>query len=125
MGIGSLTQLAVGDYVVHVTHGVGRYVGLTKLTLKGVPGDFVLVEYSGTDKLYLPVYRLGEIERYVSAEAKPPKLDKMGGSTFATKTARVKAEVRQIAEELLQIYAQRESMEGHAYPRRGRDAGVL
>ncbi|MCA9707212.1 MAG: transcription-repair coupling factor [Myxococcales bacterium] len=117
-GLGSLAQLAVGDYVVHVTHGVGRYTGLTKLQLGGVPGDFVQVEYAGADKLYLPVYRLGEIERYVSAEAKAPRLDKMGGSSFETKKAKVKAEVRQMAEELLQIYAQREALDGHAYPER-------
>lgn len=115
-GLSGLGQLTVGDYVVHVTHGVGRYVGLATLELGGAPGDYVLVEYSGTDRLYLPVVRLGEIERYVSAEAKPPKLDKMGGTTFATKTARVQAEVRQIAEELLQIYAQREALGGHAHP---------
>lgn len=115
MGVGSLSQLREGDFVVHVVHGVGRYVGLCKLNLRGIPGDFVLIEYAGKDRLYLPVYRLGEIERYVSADAKPPKLDKMGGVTFASKTAKVKAEVRQIAEELLQIYAQREAMEGHAY----------
>ncbi len=115
-GLGSLTQLQEGDYVVHVVHGVGRYTGLTKLSMGGVPADFVLVEYHGKDKLYLPVYRLSEIDRYVSADAKPPKLDKMGGTTFATKTAKVKAEVRQIAEELLQIYAQREALQGHAYP---------
>ncbi len=118
-GLGSLTQLREGDFVVHVTHGVGRYTGLTKLSLRGVPADFVLVEYAGKDKLYLPVHRLSEIDRYVSAEAKPPKLDKMGGSTFATKTAKVKAEIRQIAEELLQIYAQREALAGHAYPEQG------
>jgi len=119
VGVGNLSQLQIGDFVVHVTHGVGRYSGLSKLTLKGVPGDFVLIEYAGADKLYLPVYRLGEIERYVSADAKPPKLDKMGGSTFASKAAKVKAEVRQIAEELLQIYAQREALEGFAYPEGG------
>ena len=115
-GLGSLTQLQENDYVVHVIHGVGRYTGLTKLAMGGVPADFVLIEYAGKDKLYLPVYRLSEIDRYVSADAKPPKLDKMGGSTFSTKTAKVKAEVRQIAEELLQIYAQREALQGHAYP---------
>jgi transcription-repair coupling factor (superfamily II helicase) len=119
VGVGSLTQLSVGDYVVHVLHGVGRYAGLVKLTLEGIPGDFVQLEYAGTDRLYLPVYRLGEIERYVSADAKPPKLDKMGGATFETKTRKVKAEVAQIADELLQIYAQREAMEGHAYPSGG------
>ena len=57
-GLGSLTQLQEGDYVVHVVHGVGRYTGLTKLSMGGVPADFVLVEYAGKDKLYLPVYRL-------------------------------------------------------------------
>ncbi|HWB73763.1 MAG TPA: DEAD/DEAH box helicase, partial [Nannocystaceae bacterium] len=115
-GVAGLGQLAVGDYVVHVTHGVGRYVGLAQLALGGTPADYVQIEYSGSDRLYLPVTRLGEIERYVSAEAKPPRLDKMGGTSFASKTAKVKAEVRQIAEELLQIYAQREAQGGHAHP---------
>ena len=84
--------------------------------VKGVPADYVLVEYAGKDKLYLPVHRVGEIERYVSAEAKQPKLDKMGGVTFATKTKKVQADVRQMAEELLQIYAQREALDGYAHP---------
>lgn len=115
-GLGGLAQLSVGDYVVHVVHGVGRYAGMTKLPLAGIPTDFVLIEYAGTDKLYLPVYRVSEIERYVSAEAKAPKLDKMGGTTFETKKRKVKAEVRQLAEELLQLYAQREATDGHAFP---------
>jgi transcription-repair coupling factor (superfamily II helicase) len=114
-GLGSLSQLGVGDYVVHVTHGVGRYLGLCKLALGGVPGDFMQVEYAGTDKLYLPVHRLGEIERYVSAEAKAPRLDRMGGASFETKKAKVKAEIRQMAEELLQIYAQRQALDGYAF----------
>ena len=115
-GLASLSQLGVGDYVVHLTHGVGRYAGLQQLTLRGVPGDYALLEYAGGDKLYLPVYRLHEIERYVAAEGKPPKLDKMGGTTFLVKAGKVKQEVRQMAEELLQIYAQRESQPGVAYP---------
>ncbi len=115
-GIASLSQLGIGDFVVHLTHGVGRYDGLVQLNLRGVPGDYVLLEYAGGDKLYLPVYRLNEIERYVAAEGKPPKLDKMGGSTFLVKASKVKQEVRQMAEELLQIYAQREAQPGIAYP---------
>ncbi|MBL8973473.1 MAG: hypothetical protein JNK56_22990, partial [Myxococcales bacterium] len=106
-GLASLSQLGVGDFIVHVTHGVGRYNGLVQLALRGVPGDYVQLEYAGGDKLYLPVYRLHEIERYVAAEGKPPKLDRMGGSTFLVKAGKVKQEVRQMAEELLQIYAQR------------------
>ncbi|MBZ5711418.1 transcription-repair coupling factor [Nannocystis pusilla] len=115
-GLSSLSQLGVGDYVVHLQHGVGRYAGLVQLQLGGAPGDYVQLEYAGGDKLYLPVYRLSEIERYVAAEGKPPKLDKMGGSTFLVKANKVKTEVRQMAEELLQIYAQRESTPGTAYP---------
>jgi transcription-repair coupling factor (superfamily II helicase) len=115
-GLASLSQLGVGDYIVHLTHGVGRYIGLVQLNLRGVPGDYVQLEYAGGDKLYLPVYRLHEIERYVAAEGKPPKLDRMGGSTFLVKANKVKQEVRQMAEELLQIYAQREAQPGHAFP---------
>jgi transcription-repair coupling factor (superfamily II helicase) len=114
-GLSSLSQLGVGDYVVHLQHGVGRYAGLVQLQLGGVPGDYVQLEYAGGDKLYLPVYRLSEIERYVAAEGKAPKLDKMGGSTFLVKAGKVKAEVRQMAEELLQIYAQREAAPGVAF----------
>ncbi len=119
VGLASLAQLDPGDFVVHVVHGIGRYQGLTKLALQGVPADFVHIEYAGKDRLYLPVYRIGEIERYEAAEGKPPKLDKMGGQTFAAKTRKVKADVRQMAEELLRIYAQREAMDGHAYPETG------
>ncbi len=115
-GLASLSQLGVGDFIVHLTHGVGRYLGLVQLELRGVPGDYVQLEYAGGDKLYLPVYRLHEIERFVAAEGKPPKLDKMGGTTFLVKAGKVKQEVRQMAEELLQIYAQRESQPGVAYP---------
>lgn len=115
----ALGQLAVGDFVVHVLHGVARYLGLTKLQVEGVPGDFVVLEYAGKDKLYLPVHRIAEIERYVSAEAKPPKLDKLGGTTFEAKASKVKSDVRQMAEELLQIYAQREALSGHGHAEGG------
>ncbi|TPV96711.1 MAG: transcription-repair coupling factor [Myxococcales bacterium FL481] len=113
-GLASLSQLHVGDYVVHSMHGVGRYHGLVRLPGKAM--DFVHLEYASQQKLYLPVYRVNEVERYLSAEAKEPKLDKMGGQTFAAKTGKVKAEVRQMAEELLVLYAEREAMGGHAYP---------
>jgi transcription-repair coupling factor (superfamily II helicase) len=115
MAPGQLGQLGIGDYIVHLLHGVGRYLGLTQLSVEGVPGDFVVLEYLGKDKLYLPVHRIGEVERYVSSDAKPPKLDKLGGQTFEAKANKVRADVRQMAEELLQIYAQREALTGHAH----------
>jgi len=114
-GLASLTQLNVGDFVVHLVHGVGRYVGLTKLAVP-TPADFVVIEYAGKDKLYLPVHRIGEIERFLTSDSKPPKLDKMGGQTFEKKAKKIRADVRQMAEELLQIYAEREALSGHAYP---------
>lgn len=115
-GLSSLSQLGVGDYVVHVTHGVGRYLGLRRLDVQGMGGDYVQLEYHKGDKLYLPVYRLHEIERFVASQDRAPKLDRMGGTTFATKTRKVKQAVRQMADELLQIYAAREAAVGTAYP---------
>ncbi len=115
-GLSSLSQLGVGDYVVHVTHGVGRYLGLRRLDVQGMGGDYVQLEYASADKLYLPVYRLHEIERFVAAQDKAPKLDRMGGVTFASKTRKVKQAVRQMADELLRIYAAREAAVGVSYP---------
>jgi transcription-repair coupling factor (superfamily II helicase) len=111
----SLSRLAAGDYIVHFQHGVGRYQGMSKLVVQGIPQDFAVVEYAGNDKLYLPVHRVADIERFVSAEAKAPRLDKLGGTTFEAKAKKVRADVRQLAEELLQIYAQREAERGHAH----------
>jgi transcription-repair coupling factor (superfamily II helicase) len=118
-GIASLSTLAVGDFIVHVVHGIGRYEGLVHMQIGGTPADFVLVAYAGTDKLYLPVHRIGEIERYAAADGKEPKLDKMGGTTFLARTSKVKSDVRQMAEELLQLYAQRQSLSGYAHPEVG------
>jgi transcription-repair coupling factor (superfamily II helicase) len=114
VGLASPSQLAVGDFVVHSLHGIGCYRGLVRLP--GKPIDFCLLEYAGDQKLYLPIYRIDEIERYRSAEGEPPRLDRLGGVTFLARAARVKAEVKQMAEELLQIYAQREAAPGFACP---------
>lgn len=112
----SLSSLRQGDFIVHITHGVGRYHGLSRLELGGVDSEFVLVEYANKDKLYLPVHRVGEIEAYGSVEGKEPKLDRLGGVTFATKTKKVRQDARMLAEELLTLYAQREAQSGFAFP---------
>lgn len=112
----SLSSLSQGDYIVHVTHGVGRYHGLARLDLAGVDAEFVLVEYANKDRLYLPVHRVNEIEAYGSVEGKEPKLDRLGGVTFAAKTKKVRLDARMLAEELLTLYAQREAQSGFAYP---------
>ena len=124
-GVSDFSQLAIGDFVVHQRHGVGRYEGLVKLPLGSplgettAPGahefDFLRLEYDG-GTLYLPVFRLGELERFVGEGGHAPKLDKLGGVTWEKTRAKANAQIRALAEELLQIYAQRASLPGFAFP---------
>jgi transcription-repair coupling factor (superfamily II helicase) len=123
-----LRSLAVGDYVVHVEHGIGRYQGLVHKHIPsdaraaasgghaaaGITVDLIAVEYAGGDKLYLPVYRLNQIQKYVGGEHVQPKLDRLGGSTFARTKAKVAREVRKMADELLRLYAERQALPGDA-----------
>jgi len=129
--IGDFSQLASGDYLVHQRHGVGRYLGLKRLavgmtsllatTAVGAAApqlqeiDTLQLEYDG-GTLYLPVYRLGEVQRYVGAEGHAPKLDKLGGVTWEVTRSKVARHVRALAEELLQLYAQRAALPGHRFP---------
>ncbi len=101
-----LKSLAVGDFVVHVEHGVGRYLGLSHRDVGGARIDLISVEYAGGDKLYLPVYRLNQIQKFSGGDA-VPKLDRLGGATFAKTKARTEKQVRQMADELLRLYAER------------------
>jgi transcription-repair coupling factor (superfamily II helicase) len=105
-----LQSLHTGDLVVHTEHGVGRYLGLVHKEVAGITVDLICVEYGGGDKLYLPVWRLNQLEKYVGAEGASPKLDRLGGSTFARSKARVAGEVRKMADELLRLYAERQAL---------------
>ncbi|MCL2449039.1 MAG: transcription-repair coupling factor [Polyangiaceae bacterium] len=104
-----LRSLSPGDYVVHGEHGIGRYQGLVHKTVSGITVDLIAVEYGGGDKLYLPVWRLNQLEKYAGGENATPRLDKLGGSTFARTKARVAREVRKMADELLRLYAERQA----------------
>jgi transcription-repair coupling factor (superfamily II helicase) len=111
-----LRSLNVGDFVVHVEHGIGRYQGLSHREIAGMTVDLLVVEYAGGDKLYLPVYRLNQIQKYSGGENASPKIDRLGGSTFAKTKSRVRKAVRQMADELLRLYAERKAQPGHALP---------
>jgi transcription-repair coupling factor (superfamily II helicase) len=111
-----LRTLAVGDFIVHVEHGIGRYHGLVHKAVAGLTVDLLVVEYAAGDKLYLPVYRLNQIQKYSGGENAQPKLDRLGGSTFSKTKSRVKKEVRKMADELLRLYAERQAQQGHAFP---------
>ena len=104
--LADLRELSVGDYIVHVEHGVGRYVGLEHRNLGGSTIDLIVVEYSGGDKLFLPVYRLNQIQKHSGGEG-APRVDRLGGQSFARTKAKVKKRVREMADELLQLYAER------------------
>jgi transcription-repair coupling factor (superfamily II helicase) len=110
-----LRALSPGDLVVHVEHGIGKYVGLAHRQIGSTTVDLLVVEYAGGDKLYLPVYRLNQIQKHTAGEGKQ-KLDRLGGQTFAKTKSRVQRNVRKMADELLQLYAQRTSLSVQALP---------
>jgi transcription-repair coupling factor (superfamily II helicase) len=119
-----LRALSVGDFVVHVEHGVGRYLGLVHRTVGAHTVDLLAVEYAGGDKLYLPVYRLNQIQKLSGADA-TPKMDRLGGSTFTKTKQKVEKHVRQMADELLRLYAERQAMTGEALPPRDDEYGAF
>jgi transcription-repair coupling factor (superfamily II helicase) len=106
-------DLKVGDFVVHTEHGIGQFVGLSRIEPTDV--ELVVLEYLGGDKLYVPVERLDYLSKYSSSEAKRPRLDKLGGTGWERVKKRVRKSMRDMAQELLRLYAARKAAEGHAF----------
>jgi transcription-repair coupling factor (superfamily II helicase) len=121
--LSSFRDLKVGDFVVHVLHGVGRYKGMTTLHVGGITGDFLNLEYAGTDKIYLPVDKLNLLQRYSSGGegSGHPSLDKLGSGSWDKKKQRVKESVKEMADKLLKIQAQRALAHIHTYDPPGDD----
>ncbi len=110
----NLTELQLGAPVVHEEHGVGRYLGLERLTVGGMEGEFLKLEYAGGDKLYVPVAALHFISRYTGAAPEAAPLHKLGGEQWAKAKRRAAERVRDVAAELLDLYARRATSKGHA-----------
>jgi transcription-repair coupling factor (superfamily II helicase) len=108
-------ELHDNDVIVHRDHGLGRYLGIATLELQGVVNDYMLLEYKGGDKLYLPVDRLNLISRYEGLSDKEPRIDKLGTQSWRAAKAKVKEEVWKVAQELLEIYAKRELRQGRRF----------
>ncbi len=108
-------DLRPGDFVVHITHGIGRYLGIKTLQIQDQHKDYLHVQYAGADTLYVPVDQLGLIQKYIGIEGQEPKLSKMGGGEWTRVKDKVKASVREMAEELIKLYALREARPGHAF----------
>ncbi len=114
----SYAELEVGDYVVHETYGIGQYTGIETLTCDGITRDYIGIRYAGTDKLFLPVEKLDKVSKYIGAHSDDGlvKLSRMGSDAWKKSKTRAKAAVREMAKELIKLYAERMRRPGHAFP---------
>ena len=110
-----LIDLKPGDYVVHAEHGVARFLGLREIDHGEAQGDYMLLEYAGAAKLYVPLTRMDLGQRFRGAGESVPALDRMGGATWSRTKTRVKAKMRDMADELLKLYAGRKMADGFAF----------
>ncbi|MDA8064592.1 MAG: transcription-repair coupling factor [Thermaerobacter sp.] len=109
-------DLKPGDFVVHESHGVARYLGIRTLEVGGLQRDYLSLAYQGEDRLYVPTDQIGLIQKYVGGEDREPKLSRLGGGEWTRVKNRVRESVREMAQELLRLYALREALPGHAFP---------
>src|SRR5258708_7512188 len=107
---------AIGDYVVHVEHGIGMYQGLKEIQQGDTTGEFMVLEFAEGAKLYVPLTRLDLIQKYRSSEGVKPPLSRLGGTAWAKTKSRVKKAMKDMADELLKLYSERKAAQGHAFP---------
>ncbi|MCL1949309.1 MAG: transcription-repair coupling factor [Turicibacter sp.] len=113
--ISDYNELNVGDYVVHLQHGIGQYVGIQTLETNGATRDFLMIIYRGGDKLYVPIDKIHLVQKYVGSEGVIPKVHKLGTNEWEKAKSKVKKTVRDIAAKLIKIYAKREHLPGYAF----------
>ncbi len=113
--IRNLAELQIGAPVVHIDHGVGRYLGLEQMSAGGQEGEYLKLEYAGGDKIYVPVTALHQISRYTGADADHAPLQRLGTKQWQTIKRKTAEQVRDVAAELLEIYSQRQAAPGHAF----------
>lgn len=113
--LSDLRDLKLHDFVVHIDHGIGQFLGLQTMVVDGKEKEFLLLGYSEEDKLYVPVERLDLVQKYTGASDESPKLDRLGSNVWQKTKARAKASVKEMAEKLLQLYAYRQTVKGHAF----------
>ncbi len=108
-------QLDVGDYVVHRVHGIGKYLGITRMTVSGVTKDYIKIEYRGEDYIYLPVGQLDAVSKYTGGENKVVRLNRLGSPEWANAKRKVRQSVEEMAQKLVQLYAERANSEGVSF----------
>ena len=113
--IKSFSDVQEGDYVVHETHGIGKFLGIESLMVQGVQRDYLKVKYAGEDSLYIPVDQLGSLQKYIGGDGVTPKLNKLTGSEWKKTKAKARAAVDEMAEDLIRLSAARMHAKGHAF----------
>ncbi len=115
--ITSYLELREGDYVVHIHHGIGRYAGISRL--KGTDGaerDYLLLEYDGGDKVYVPTDQVDRVQKYIGSADSPPQVTRLNSGDWARATKKAKKQVQEMAADLIKLYAARKAATGHALP---------
>ena len=114
----SLIDLKVGDYVVHVSHGIAIYDGIRRLAIDGKSQDFLILRYNAGDILYVPTYQVDLVQKYIGSKdnAYKPRVDRLGGTAWNRRKGRVKESIEQMAGELLKLYALRQARKGFSFP---------
>lgn len=113
--IKNYSELQIGDHVVHVNHGIGKYLGIETLEINGIHKDYIHIRYQGDDKLYVPVDQIDQVQKYVGSEGKEPKIYKLGGNDWKRVKKKVESSVQDIADDLIKLYAEREASKGYAF----------
>src|SRR5690625_72002 len=108
-------ELNVGDYVVHASHGIGKYLGIETVAVNDKHKDYLLIKYSGDDKLFVPVDQIDLVQKFVGSEGKEPRLYKLGGTEWTKVKRRVQTSVEDIADDLIKLYAEREAKKGFSF----------
>lgn len=113
----SYSELKPGDYVVHVNHGIGKFIGMKTMEVDGKHQDYITIEYRDDGRLFIPVSQLDMVQKYVSSEGKSPKINKLGGKEWAKTKRKVQSSIEDIADDLIDLYAKREAEKGHPFPK--------
>ncbi|WP_338231936.1 transcription-repair coupling factor [Companilactobacillus muriivasis] len=113
----SYNELKPGDFVVHVNHGIGKFIGMQTMEVDGKHQDYITIEYRDDGRLFIPVTQLDMVQKYVSAEGKSPKINKLGGNEWQKTKRKVQSNIEDIADDLIDLYAKREAEKGFAFPK--------
>jgi len=115
--IDSFVELNPGDFIVHVSYGIGKYLGIDRIKAANTERDYIQIEYADEENIFIPIEQVNLIQRYIGSEGGSPRLDRLGGKSWETRKNRVKKAAEEIAHKLIEIYSRRKHARGYAFPR--------